>query len=716
MEDKELFERLRQENVEIPEGITPEAMKKKLMKLSEEEIGKIEEGKSTDANQNVDSFSKKKQEKKKRRTFVNPNVWKTGAAVAAGLVICLCASRVQVVPGDKSAYSDQEKCFVQEKDNDWKQSNYKKAYKVMSRYNRGAQHEEKTFIGSVLDFFVGDSRSEHNRYAGTVPKGGMSLNEEYAESTVNEAAGDMPAGEADSASSDKKTSADDGDDTGYSKTNVRTQGVDEADVVKTDGKYIYALDRSNQIRIFDAKGEDSKIVGFIPAQEFEGGEISEIYIESNKLIAVGNAYVVGDSKHSYVSDMPWMTYVEDEDSSKYDTTASMEVQTKIWIFDVKNPAKPKQKKSFSQDGRYRNSRLVKGILYLFSTKRFPYYWIDKEKPETYVPRIDGKCVKNDSLRVPKYVDAMEYTVMSSVALKKNSFLDKKAFLGGTGQLYVSSDSIYFADNWYQKNNSFGVTKYSYKEGKMKYVAETCVKGSVEDDYSMDEYKGNLRMVVTYINEKGQNENGVFIFDKKLKPLGEITGIAKTERVYSCRFLGDVAYFVTYRETDPLFAVDLSDAKKPRILGEIKLPGFSDYLHKINDHLLLGVGVSSDVDNAIEGLKISLFDITDPMNVKEIHKCVLQGIYADEALYNPNAIYFDEDNGVMGLPASDYSKSSYYIFSIDEDKGITQTKQHIYEGGNDYGNELSWMRGVRIAEDFYVVCEDKIAYYPYDMLK
>ena len=126
------------------------------------------------------------------------------------------------------------------------------------------------------------------------------------------------------------------------------------------------------------------------------------------------------------------------------------------------------------------------------------------------------------------------------------------------------------------------------------------------------HKGNLRVVTT----EGET-NSVYVLDKELKQIGAIEDLAEDERVYSARFMGEVGYFVTFRETDPLFSVDLSDPEKPKIVGELKIPGFSDYLHFYGEDQLLGIGMNVDEETQItDGVKLSMFDISDKTDVKE----------------------------------------------------------------------------------------------------
>ena len=134
-------------------------------------------------------------------------------------------------------------------------------------------------------------------------------------------------------------------------------------------------------------------------------------------------------------------------------------------------------------------------------------------------------------------------------------------------------------------------------------------------------------------------NGLYILASNMKEVGSITGLAEGEQVYSARLLGDTGYFVTYEKTDPLFSVDLSDPKNPKIIGKLKIPGFSEYLHFYGENQLLGIGMDVDEDGVTtDGVKLSMFDVSDPSDVKEIETYVLEGTYGTDAGYDYKAVF------------------------------------------------------------------------------
>ena len=212
-------------------------------------------------------------------------------------------------------------------------------------------------------------------------------------------------------------------------------------------------------------------------------------------------------------------------------------------------------------------------------------------------------------------------------------------------------------------------------------------------FSIDEYKGYLRIVTT----RGE-ANSVYVLDKDFKIVGSIENLAKDERVYSARLMGDIGYFVTFRETDPLFTVDLSNPKKPKIIGSLKIPGFSDYLHPYGEGKLLGIGMNVDEETMItDGVKLTMFDISDPSDVKEENTCVLKNVYSTDVSYDYKAALVDAGRNLIGFAGDTNGGQNYYIFKYDTSRGfISQMEEEIN------GNGSTGTRGVYIDETLYVV--------------
>jgi uncharacterized secreted protein with C-terminal beta-propeller domain len=203
------------------------------------------------------------------------------------------------------------------------------------------------------------------------------------------------------------------------------------------------------------------------------------------------------------------------------------------------------------------------------------------------------------------------------------------------------------------------------EDGISYEATTVLDGWVESQFSFDEYRDSLRVATTIgdsWDEDAVSRSNVYVLNQNLETIGSIKNIAPGERIYSVRFSGDKGYVVTYKEVDPLFVIDLSNPQNPQILGELKIPGFSEYLHMYDDDHVIGIGYETEIEeqdrgNGIEqvevakGLKLSLFDVSDPSNPKELHTQVFGGAGArSDALYEHKGFTFDKEKELLVIPA------------------------------------------------------------------
>lgn len=526
----------------------------------------------------------------------------------------------------------------------------------------------------------------------------------------------------------------------HADTNVQVKGVDEGDIVKNDGDYIYCLSGSS-IRIVKAEGEELTEVSKVTID----GMVSEFYVQSDRLVVIYS-----------------IPYNEKHDTSDYSRKLVYNDQSAVRIYDISNRSKPSKLKEFQQDGYVVSSRISEGYLYLF-TNRTVGGEVAQKDLNTYIPKVDGEYIEACNIAMPPYTNVSNYLVISSVKIDAPSKLvSTKAVLSGAFQFYVSANAIYSVENTtvfpyairteealvdtvdtpvsndatssYRveqdkskvtspDKSSSRVMKYKYDQGKITFVAEAEVDGTVDDQFSLDEYKGYLRMVATVDDYKNNytTYNNLYVLDDKLKKVGEITNLAKEERIYSARFMGDTGYFVTFRQVDPLFSVDLSDPKNPKILGELKITGFSSYLHCYDDHLLLGIGQEVDPNtNRTIGVKLSMFDISDPKNVKEVHKKVLKDMTYGEFLNNHKAIMIDPVKNIFGFDG--YSNDEvntngfrkyYHVFSYDKEKGFVEEMKVISSGeaekeGYDYS-----VRGTYIQDTLYVLSLQPSCFYDSD---
>lgn len=467
---------------------------------------------------------------------------------------------------------------------------------------------------------------------------------------------------------------------GYSDTNVREEGVGEADIVKTDGKRLYIVN-NQQIQIVDIQKEEMEYLGTVRLDK--ECYVSEIFVKGDRLVAVYN-----QSEYLDQSDVDTGEY-----GGIYRDYAVAET------FDISKPEKPRSLGKVSQSGYYNTMRVVGDYVYLLSDFYAEYYGTDSMESGNYIPMVQGKRIASGDILMPVGSRANKYTVISAFSIKDpEKKIDSKAVFGAGGLCYVSKENIYICESDYgfygvmplarqgggsgQDVSQTCIRKVSYKDGKLKAVGQTMVDGTLNDSFSIDEYDGNLRMVVTVtplssggtgglaltdeVEEERQKEtNALYILDENLEELSRIEGLAEDEIVYSARFMGDAGYFVTFRQMDPLFSVDLSDPENPEILGKLKIPGFSEYLHPYGDGLLLGIGMDADeTGTTTEGVKLSMFDISDPANVEEVEKQVLENTYSSSVFYDYKAAFVDVEKNLIGFPA-DGDITRYFVFSYGE---------------------------------------------------
>ena len=319
--------------------------------------------------------------------------------------------------------------------------------------------------------------------------------------------------------------------------------------------------------------------------------------------------------------------------------------------------------------------------------------------------VNDKAMSQSSICLPPANCGMMYEVISSVDIgKPDETVDHKAILSEGGQMYVSKKNIYYYESEWQQGNQTVTTlrKISYNKGKLKAAAQGKVKGYLNDTFSLDEYKGNLRLFTT-----DNDENLVTILDKKLDKISTIENLAKGESIYSARFLGEAGYFVTYEQVDPLFSVDLSNPEKPKILGKLKIPGFSEYLHFYGENQLLGIGMSTDEESGMsEGVKVTMFDISDRADVKEEATLVLDDLYGTNVGYDYKSVLADAGKNRIGFSGYSQNGETYCLLTYNENdkKFETILKEEVN------GNTSQGIRGIYIQDTLYVISGNIIEAY------
>lgn len=471
----------------------------------------------------------------------------------------------------------------------------------------------------------------------------------------------------------------------YSETNVRQEGVDEADIVKTDGRYLYVLeDNSKEIAVIDTKGQNMKKAASISVEDRgENCRIYEFYVipDQKKL-----ALICGSTESQFLM----------ESYPGYMGSGAQETTTVV-TYNIQDPSHPSEEGEVNQSGNYNSSRMADGYLYLFS--EWGISIMDHMEPRDYIPMVNGESMKAEDICLPPGREAYRYEIVTSVDLEKpKEAKDSIALFSKGGQIYVSNENIYYYEEEWKYSDTVSdcvttVRRVSYKDGELKAKVQGEFKGYLNDSFSIDEYKGNLRVVTT----EGET-NSVYVLNENLKKIGSIEGLAEDERVYSARFMGEVGYFVTFRETDPLFSVDLSDPKHPKIVGELKIPGFSDYLHFYGENRLLGIGMNvEEGTQSTDGVKLSMFDISDKTDVKETDTYVLEHVYSADVSYDYKAALIDPGRNIIGFSGNSMGGQKYFLFEYDKEKGFICNMEEDING-----NGMFVARGVYIEDVLYVV--------------
>ncbi len=470
----------------------------------------------------------------------------------------------------------------------------------------------------------------------------------------------------------------------YSETNNQVKEVDEADIIKTDGEYIYRIrevDSYNErfnFTIYKANGKKTKQISDFrikPTDWEDDFYAEEMFLKDDKAFIIGTIYHTG-----------------------------FKSETGIITYDVSNPRNPKRLSFMRQLGGYSSSRLLGDVIYVIS-KESRYEEIDPAQKKDFLPYCyNGQKIAFFDIKDIYFAKNPEinYAVICSYSAKTSERIDKIAILGGGNVVYMNTEYLVCGAESYYSWDSFGdyrnktilnLFKISEK-GKIKHLANTSFKGYIHNQFSMDIYKDHLRLVATVTDKKNTTTNSLLIFDKNLKITGKIEGLAKDERIYSARFQEDIAYFVTYRETDPLFCADVSNPKKPKILSALKIPGFSTYLHPYGEGLLFGFGEYEDIEGLEDSnLKLSMFDTSDLKDVKE---AAMKLICNTESYENPNSDALYDHKAIFVSPKKNIIGFAYYAWSAKRDS--TRKKWYAFYKYTDKGFEL--IKNIPLSKDYY----------------
>ncbi len=569
-------------------------------------------------------------------------------------------------------------------------------------------------------------------------------------------------------------SAGPGTASAYSTTNIQVEGVDEADIVKNDGKYIYVVS-GNKLKIIDAyPAENMKVLS-----EMNISGISNLYVNNNKLIVFANSYNYGT--YSYGEGIAKNSISSDSVSSircidcGYGESLSL-----VYVYDISDKENPELENEISIEGNYVDSRMINDYVYVVSTK-----YVNTENPEPPIYTMNGvieKVSASDVYYWPYQDTSYVFTSIMAVNIENEEFNSKVYLTGSTNTIFISQDNIYLTyqktadykeyakkiaeevyypilsskyddkikevldsdkNSWEKLNkmqeivNDYGnslegskeisdfssnlmkkleefnikiqketektvVHKINVDKENIEYLGVGEVPGTVLNQFSMDEYNGYFRIATTTGNWRDISLNHLYVLDEDLKIVGSVEDLAKGERIYSTRFLGDRAYMVTFRQVDPLFVIELSNPEKPEVLGYLKITGFSDYLHPYDENHIIGIGKQATEEGRTKGMKIALFDVSDIANPVEEAKIEIgdMGTYSN-ALDDHRAFLFNKEKKLLVLSISVYESKEMgnefgrwagsdivfngaYVFNINDKEISVRGKITHFDNESKYG--------------------------------
>lgn len=518
----------------------------------------------------------------------------------------------------------------------------------------------------------------------------------------------------------------------YTTTNNQVEGVDEADLVKTDGSFIYSITESAVVISNVQNPRAMTLATKLTFPEYTYPQ--QLFLTGDTLVVIAGSY------STLPNDVMRMRQLS---------------LTSVYLYDISNPKAPQKLREFGSEGDVSGARLTDNILYLV-TNVYPDYWaLEQQKepelrPHQYDSKQNGELqpIPYDNISILPGTLEGDYSVITAIDLTspESSTISTAGFLGGSEQLYMNEKHLYLTASTYvpmkENKGEIGgwsphqanteVFKFELNGAFVEFLASAELTGSLLNQFSMDEHEGHFRAVTTEGSEWDLNspsKNHLFILDEQLQQVGSVENLARGERIYSARFIQDKAYMVTFKETDPLFVIDVAVPSSPKVLGELKIPGFSNYLHPLDDHHLIGFGYETKlvpVKNeepllVTGGMKISLFDISDFSNPVEKDTEIIGGVGTYSALqYDHKALFTQPEKNLFGFPATLYDETAdgalnyggdgAFIYTITPD-GISEAARLLEEPTSPYGEwDQAIQRILYIDEELYTVANSEIHSY------
>jgi len=477
----------------------------------------------------------------------------------------------------------------------------------------------------------------------------------------------------------------------FSTTNIQVAGVDEADIVKTDGEYLYVLSSDSLLIIKAYPPEATEVV-----TNMTFGDLYPIgiFVKGDRLTVLGSKYLIPTFQDRYGF------YVID-------------IKTFVRIYDIQDKANPVLLRNLMLTGSYFNSRMIGDYVYFVVSQPAYIIYDTVVLPKFYE---NDRLIKEISPSEIHYYNGSDnyYQYTTFVAANMQDTNESPTYmtimLGGTSSMYVSQNNMYVTFPEFNGNTT--IYRMRIQDNKITAEAEGQVIGNVLNQFSMDEYDGYFRIATSkWVN--GDPRSNLFIMDMDLKKVGKLLDIEIGETLDSARFMANRCYLSTsVVRRDPFFVIDVENATAPKILGYLKIPGINRYLHPFDENHVIGLG-----RDEFNNVKISLFNVTNVSAPKLISEYRFEGDWSNTpALWDHHAFLFAYSKDLLAIPASmnqynnDYTtKQGLFVFNITLTNGLILKGSitHQEPGINDWDTSYHVQRGLYIENVLYTVSEKKI---------
>lgn len=462
-----------------------------------------------------------------------------------------------------------------------------------------------------------------------------------------------------------------GDD--FSNTNVQEQGVDEPDFVKTDGRHAYLV-AGGRVLAYDLAGDTPALVGSITV----GGTPQELLLRGRRLLVIGTAQGASPGP---LAEGPARAI-----SLPYEVPSAVQLTE----LNVEKPAAMSVARTLTVDGQYVSGRLTGGTARVVLNTP-PDLGVAEPRPlDAFVPETTivsniskrtfrRRLVPCDDVRRPGSYSGLDLLTVMTIDLDRGLYsVDRDAVIAGAQVVYASQGGLYVVSQRYVPSldspqdvparMTTEIHRFdTSKPDRTTYRSSGSVPGFVLNQFALSEHDDALRVATTEEPlwfggaQQRDSESGVSVLREegaKLVTVGRVGGLGKGERIYAARFIGDTGYLVTFRQVDPLYTLDLSDPRAPKAVGELKIAGYSAYLHPVGEGLLLGVGQDATDAGIRKGPQVSLFDVSDPAAPKRLHQRVLgdQGA-STEAEWDHHAFLWWAPERLAVLPLQQHGVES-----------------------------------------------------------